>query len=58
MKGNSGSNVDQKTKDKIVHEWKTRRLNSIPIIAKEFELSQYIINKIVNNYLSTKSTEL
>lgn len=49
------SDVDQQTRDKIVHEWRTRKLNSIAAIAQDFKMSYHVINKIINEYLSPKN---
>ncbi|SHG28169.1 hypothetical protein [Flavobacterium johnsoniae] len=58
MKRITASTIDQKTRDKIVHEWKTRKLNSIPDIANEFKMSKNIVNTIINDYLSPKNKKL
>lgn len=38
----------------IIERWKTSQLNSIPIIATEFQLPQTKIHSIINKYLSSK----
>ncbi|MFH6966466.1 hypothetical protein [Flavobacterium sp. FlaQc-28] len=55
MKRFRKSTVPDKTKSKIVKEWRISKLNSIPAIAKRFSLSQNVVNKIINDYLSEKS---
>ncbi|WP_162927241.1 hypothetical protein [Flavobacterium anhuiense] len=55
MKRLGVSDLDQQTRDKIVHEWRTRKLNSIAAIAKDFNMSYHVINKIINEYLSPKN---
>ena len=58
MKRLGASDLDQETRDKIVHEWRTRKLISIAAIAKDFKMSYHIINKIINEYLSPKNKSL
>ena len=58
MKRSVAANVDQETRDKIVYEWRTRKLNSIPAVAKEFNMSYHRVNKIINDYLSPKNKKL
>ena len=38
----------------IVTRWRTSQLNSIKIIAEEFNCSQHQVNKAINTYLTTK----
>lgn len=40
--------------EQIIERWKTAQLNSIPIIAVEFNLPQSRIHSIINKYLSSK----
>jgi len=39
----------------IIERWRTVKLNSIPLIAAEFECSVYQVHNIINKYLSTKT---
>lgn len=55
MKRFRKSTVSDKIKNKIVKEWRISKLNSIPAIAQRFSLSQNVVNKIINDYLSEKS---
>lgn len=47
--------ISQKKKTKIVNAWRTSKLNSIPAIALRFDISVHVANKIINDYLSTKT---
>lgn len=38
----------------IVERWRTTQLNSIKIIAEEFNCSTHQVNKAINTYLATK----
>lgn len=38
----------------IVTRWKTVQLNSIRVIAEEFNCSKHQVNKAINTYLATK----
>jgi len=38
----------------IVDRWRTAQLNSIKIIAEEFNCSKHQVNKAINTYLATK----
>ncbi|MHC0441594.1 MULTISPECIES: hypothetical protein [unclassified Flavobacterium] len=50
--------IDKKTKAKIILKWRFSKLNSIPSIAQQFNLSQQKVNKIINDYLSPKNKNL
>lgn len=39
---------------KIVERWRFGKLNSIPVIATEFDYPKSQINEIINQYLSSK----
>ena len=47
--------VSEETKLKIIDAWKFNKLNSIPQIAIDFELKTYVVNDIINEYLSLKT---
>lgn len=38
----------------IVERWRTAQLNSIRLIAEEFNCSKHQVNKAINTYLATK----
>lgn len=46
--------LSEELKKNIVDRWRYYPLNSIPQLAAEFDCSQAQINKVVNNYLSSK----
>ena len=46
--------LSEETKTRILHRWRHSRLNQVTVIAKEFECDHSQVNKIINDYLSSK----
>jgi len=46
--------LTEKTIQEIIDRWKFSKDNRVSLIAKEFEISEYKANKIINDYLSSK----
>lgn len=46
--------IPQNKKDEIIDRWRFSKLNSISIIAAEFNYPISQVNKIIDDYLSSK----
>lgn len=46
--------IPEDVQEKIIDYWRVSKLNSAPLIARNFNLSEYLVNKTINNYLSSK----
>ena len=46
--------VSEDTKEEIIKKWRFSKLNSTTTIAADFNIPISQVNKIINDYLSTK----